>query len=944
MTTTRELAPTAETPRSPGTDEPGEVVLAADTEHLGTIVQVGRPTILQAVGLPQIPGYEIEREVARGGMGIILAARDLTLDRDVAIKVLISEGNPEAVQRFILESKITARLPHPAIPPVHQLGTLADGNPFLVMKLIRGRTLAAEMKASDCGAELPRFVQIFEQIAQAVGFAHSQGIIHRDLKPANVMVGSFGDVQVMDWGLAKVWQQADSGTGVEIDDQTEILSLSAHHPRASELTEVGYVMGTPAYMAPEQARGEPLDPRSDVFSLGGILCDMLTGHPPFVGNTVRDTIRLAGAGDVTIPFRRLDACSTDPELIALCKRCLSPNAKDRPVDGKAVGDEVAAYRVGVEERLRKAETERVAAEARAVEEANTRREAEARAAAEERARQAAESRMIEQRKRRRVQVVLAGAIVALAGLIGVGAWWQDRQEAKRRFEREVQEQAERERLGKNAVAVEALLLQCDNALRNDDAVRAAVALEQAEKRTSDGGTEHLKDWLIRSRGSLQTLRELDHINDLRWGVVEGKEVDPPSLTSAWQEAFRRLGIIPGRTPIADAVATLKDSPIRERLLGALEMWFWREPSERLLILLQATDPDGYRNELRQAHRHKDSERVRALATQADALQQPPRFVSVIGGRDSIPHARREQILRTTHLSQPQNFIVLIRLALLHKSGQVEGASEAVGWYRAALAVRPTSVIAWNNLGLALKDTGDAPGAIAALKECIRLDPKYTKAHSNLGYVLKESGDPAGAVSSCREAIRLEPGYARAHNHLGLALRELGDLPGAIAAFKECIRLEPDYAKAHANLGLALRDSGDLPGTIAACREAIRLDPEYAKAHNVLGLALKDSGDAAGAIVAFKECIRLEPKYPSAHANLARAYNRLKRYPEAIAAAREAVRLNPKYADGHAILGTVLAASGDVAGGRAAFSEAVRLDAKKYESQFRKLFPSSNTPP
>jgi tetratricopeptide (TPR) repeat protein len=920
------------------------VVLAEDTEHLGTIVQVGRPTILQAVGLPEIPGYETEREVARGGMGIILAARDLTLDRDVAIKVMIAGGNSEALQRFVLESKITARLPHPAIPPVHQLGTLADGNPFLVMKLIRGRTLAAELKGSDRRTELPRFVQVFEQIAQAVGFAHSQGIIHRDLKPANVMVGAFGEVQVMDWGLAKLWQEAESQRAPETQDQTEILSPSAFRLPAAELTEVGYVMGTPAYMAPEQARGEPLDARSDVFALGGILCDILTDHPPFVGSTVRDTIRLAGAGDVSVPFRRLDACNADPELIALCKRCLSPNAKDRPADGKAVGDEVAAYRAGVEARLRRAETERAAAEARAAEETNTRREAEARAEAEERARQAAEARIIEQRKRRRVQLALAGAVVALVGLSSAGAWWQDRQESQRRFEREVEQQAERERLAKNAVAVEALLMQCEDALRNDDTARAAIALEQAEKRASDGGADHLKDRLSLCRTNLGTLRELDHINDLRWGVVEGRETDPPTLATAWLAAFRRIGINPGRTAPADAVATLKASPIRERLLGALEMWFWKEPSDRLLTLLEAADPDGYRNEFRQAHRLKDSSRVRALASQADALQQPARFVSVIGGRDSISHARREQILRTVHQAQPQNFIVLIRLGLLHKIGHAEGAATGAGWYRAALAVRPTSVIAWNNLGLALKDAGDTPGSIAAFKECIRLDPKYTRAYSNLGYTLRESGDAAGAIAACKEAIRIDPEYSKSYNHLGLALKDTGDTPGAIAAFKECIRLEPDYPKAHNNLGLALRDSGDLPGAIAAGREAIRLDPEYARGYNTLGLALKDSGDAAGAVVAFKECIRLDPKYVAAHANLARGYNRLKRYPEAIAAAREAIRLNPKYADAHAILGTVLAASGDVAGGRAAFTEAVRLDPKKYQSQFRKLFPPASSPP
>ena len=148
-------------------------------------------------GLPAVPGYRVLREIARGGMGRVLAAHDLTLDRDVALKILLPGANAD---RFVRESKITARLPHPGIPPVHALGTLDDGSPFLAMKLIAGQTLADEMKTAD----RPRLLQAFTQVCQAVGFAHSRNVIHRDLKPANVMVGAFGEVQVMDWGLAKV--------------------------------------------------------------------------------------------------------------------------------------------------------------------------------------------------------------------------------------------------------------------------------------------------------------------------------------------------------------------------------------------------------------------------------------------------------------------------------------------------------------------------------------------------------------------------------------------------------------------------------------------------------------------------------------------------------------------------------------------------------------------
>ncbi len=150
-------------------------------------------------GLPAVPGYEIRREVARGGMGVVYLAHDPKFDRDVAVKIMHAGQDAD---RFVIESKVTARLPHPGVPPVYALGELGDGRPFLAMKLIAGRTLAEEIRQVQ-QSDLPRMLGVFEQICHTVGFAHSQQIIHRDLKPANVMVGAFGEVLVMDWGLAK---------------------------------------------------------------------------------------------------------------------------------------------------------------------------------------------------------------------------------------------------------------------------------------------------------------------------------------------------------------------------------------------------------------------------------------------------------------------------------------------------------------------------------------------------------------------------------------------------------------------------------------------------------------------------------------------------------------------------------------------------------------------
>jgi hypothetical protein len=240
--------------------------------------------------------YELGEEIAHGGMGSVLLARDQILNRDLAVKVLKPDlrNRPELVRRFIEEAQITAQLPHPGIVPVHELGRDDNGLPFLVMKLVRGQTLAQLLARRSSPAEdLPRFVGIFEQVCQAVAFAHAHRVIHRDLKPANVMVGRFGEVQVMDWGLAKPLDQApteeEKAAGeaaasvirtLRTGPTAALLGSSAEHG----FTQAGTVLGTPAYMSPEQASGQvhKLDERCDVFGLGAILCEILTGSPPYV--------------------------------------------------------------------------------------------------------------------------------------------------------------------------------------------------------------------------------------------------------------------------------------------------------------------------------------------------------------------------------------------------------------------------------------------------------------------------------------------------------------------------------------------------------------------------------------------------------------------------------------------------------------------------------------
>jgi serine/threonine protein kinase len=326
--------------------------------------------------------YELGELIGEGGMGVVRRARDLALDREVAVK-LLKPGVPadsSAAARFVGEAKVTGQLQHPGIPAVHELGTLADGQPFLAMKLVKGQTLAAllHQRASPAG-ELGRFVAIFEQVCHAVGYAHAHRVIHRDLKPGNVMVGAHGEVHVMDWGLAKVLGDPSSpdreGTDDSDADATVALQTEIATPElGGSATRTGSVLGTTAYMAPEQAGGEirKLDARSDVFGLGAILCQILTGRPPYAGRDENERRIKAVRGEMPEALARLDSCGAEPELVAWCRRCLALKQEDRPADGRAVAVAVAGIRQAAEARARQAELDRELALVRAAEQAKRR--------------------------------------------------------------------------------------------------------------------------------------------------------------------------------------------------------------------------------------------------------------------------------------------------------------------------------------------------------------------------------------------------------------------------------------------------------------------------------------------------------------------------------------------------------------------------------------------
>jgi tetratricopeptide (TPR) repeat protein len=403
---------------------------------------------------PSTERYQFIEEIAHGGMGIVFRSFDTLLGREVAVKVLAGQFADRSVmvRRFIGEARITGQLQHPNIPAVHELGTLADGEPFLAMRLIKGRTLDALLKNRGPGS--PNFIAVFEQICQAMGYAHDRKVIHRDLKPANVMVGAFGEVQLMDWGLAKVLSEhPESEPTLSDAELTAALTAIESDRQPDSATRAGSILGTPGYMPPEQAIGaiEQIDERSDVFGLGAILCAILTSKPPFVGSDSESTRQLAARGKLEEAFARLDACGAEPELITLCKRCLAPEKPDRPANAGEVAEAVADLRAGAEQRALQAELDRATAEA------------EAR----------------EQRKRRRVQVALAGAIGVLILACAAFAIHRVREQDRRHYDEAIRAEREQQELSQLRAEIDQRHVTGLALARAGDTDRAIALLAEA---------------------------------------------------------------------------------------------------------------------------------------------------------------------------------------------------------------------------------------------------------------------------------------------------------------------------------------------------------------------------------------------------------------------------------------------------------------------------------
>jgi tetratricopeptide (TPR) repeat protein len=684
-------------------------------------------------------------------------------------------------------------------------------------------------------------------------------------------------------------------------------------------------MGTPAYMAPEQARGhnDQVDQRSDVFGLGAILCEILTGQPPYVGQDLLQLHRLAAAADLGDARARLERCGADTELVELALACLAVKAADRPPSAQAVTDRLKSYLEGVQARLRKAELAEAEARARAGEEA----------------------------RRRRLALALAGTVLlAVVGAAAGGLWLQaDRQRRQTHLTREVndslarvmelRQQARTATAGSPALFAQARE-QARSALALIQTGPADEALKEQVRQVQEQLDEEEKDRKLLAALDAARLAETETFPGQNRFANE-------RAIPLFREAFRAYGLRVGEGEPAAAARLLRQrpAPVREAVNAALDSWLslaggsqpWiHEPHLDWLRALAAAESNQselgeVRAALEKTAPGKRLAVLEKLAAETDARKLPAHTLTRLADWLMLLRSPNSAVdlLRRARRQYPGDFWLNQKLGLALEKVNPPRHAEAIRYLTAAAALRPNSTSAHLNLGQVLYNAGLFVEAIASFQKALEIDPKHAYAHNGLGISLCDGKrDLDGGMACFRQAIALDPKLAVAHYNLGTALKDKGELDEAIACWRKAIALDPKHANAHCNLGNALQGKGKVEEAIACFRKVIEIDPKYAMAHHNLGSVLQEKGQVDEAIACYQKAADLDPRNAVYHYALGTMLLRKGKVDQAIPCFQKAIQLAPQLSQAHCNLGHALKRQGRFAESLAALKRGHELGSKQ----------------
>ncbi|MBI4612266.1 MAG: tetratricopeptide repeat protein [Planctomycetes bacterium] len=766
----------------------------------------------------KIPGYLDLHEIQRGGMGAILEGRDPRLNRKVAIKVVRS-GGERLARRFLEEAQVAGQLEHPNIVPIYALDALPDGSLYFAMRLVRGKNLAERLDSLVSRSPrdwedypLARRLTDFLKACDAVAFAHSRGVIHRDLKPANIMQGEYGEVLVLDWGLARLLDTQDApperacATPDEVPVRIDPAPFGSALPER-DATVAGSVLGTLGYMPPEQEAGrmEEVGVRSDVYSLGATLYHVLALVRPPEGSSVAEIREAVRAGRIRLPSERDPRRGISRELDAIVAKAMATDPQGRYPDVPSLKRDIEAFLEG-----------------RIVSVAHYR----------------PWQLLAKWILRHRGASAVAGAALVILALFGAFSFHRVAVERDSAVEAKEEAQAQSERVARLLSSRE----RNENALRLLE--RARSILDRADAYRYMRGADYAL-YLSRVReGTDLVLQALRVQPDLAVGhhllgrarYLEGFRED---AERAWRRA---LGLDPE--------------------LGNARFDLGRLLVENLFLARIAAGSGEDSSSFAPLQKEALAELARAAAGSAGDegklhLAFARAMTMFLAGDPAFERAAREAAARFEGVPGVEDFHWLLAVA---RSGR-----DRIAAFDKVLEIRPRHALALLWRGKEWSDLGDAARARRDYDAALEIDPRLLLAWNNRAFLRRQAGDPAGAVEDAERALAIDPDYAHAIYNHGAARFELGDLDGALADFERVLSLDPGYASAHNDRARVFLDRGNLAGALAGFLRAAELDPGSADYRYNEAVVRQRMGEPEAARAACDAALALDARFAPAFA-------------------------------------------------------------------------------